>query len=177
MITRIKSNDESMFNFQKNFRKKNIIFLNLSSRRIQSLSFAIVIVIVRFPPRTQGQGIRLFIAVASNRWRGSVRCTRSPSPRIFAISQLEEELQVEGRHGSAPSKIIPWSVSWHPMIVRQRLESVGLSLGVHVRLARVSCGATLPIPGCLQDCNIVSGRGRVSGGTGRGREGKERLAI
>lgn len=84
---------------------------------------------------------------------------------------------MEGRHGSAPSKIIPWSVSWHPMIVRQRLESVGLSLGVHVRLARVSCGATLPIPGCLQDCNIVSGRGRVSGGTGRGREGKERLAI
>lgn len=93
------------------------------------------------------------------------------------FAQLEEELQVEGRHGSAPSKIIPWSVSWHPMIVRQRLESVGLSLGVHVRLARVSCGATLPIPGCLQDCNIVSGRGRVSGGTGRGREGKERLAI
>ncbi|EGI68002.1 hypothetical protein G5I_03094 [Acromyrmex echinatior] len=36
---------------------------------------------------------------------------------------------------------------------------VGLSFGVHVRLARVSCGATLPIPGCLQDCNIVSGRG------------------
>lgn len=86
--------------------------------------------------------------------------------------QLEEDLEVEGRHGSASSKIIPWSVSWHPMIVRQRLESVGLSLGVHVRLARVSCGATLPIPGCLQDCNIVSGRGRVSGGTGRGREGE-----
>lgn len=31
-------------------------------------------------------------------------------------------------HGSAPSKIIPWSVSWHPMIVRQRLKwSVSLS--------------------------------------------------
>ncbi|KYN13787.1 hypothetical protein ALC57_13860 [Trachymyrmex cornetzi] len=40
---------------------------------------------------------------------------------------------------------------------------VGLSFGVHVRLARVSCGATLPIPGCLQDCNIVSGRGMVDG--------------
>lgn len=76
-------------------------------------------------------------------------------------------------YGSAPSKIIPWSVSWHPMIVRQRLESVGLSLGVHVRLARVSCGATLPSPGCLQDCNIVSGRGRVKGrdGKGKGRRG------
>lgn len=67
-----------------------------------------------------------------------------------------------GRHGSAPSKIIPWSVSWHPMIVRQRLE---WSLGVHVRLARVSCGATLPSPDCLQDCNIVAGRGP---GRGRG---------
>ncbi|KYN04458.1 hypothetical protein ALC62_04682 [Cyphomyrmex costatus] len=39
---------------------------------------------------------------------------------------------------------------------------VGLSFGVHVRLARVSCGATLPIPGCLQDCNIVSGRGMIN---------------
>lgn len=34
-----------------------------------------------------------------------------------------------------------------------------VSLGVHVRLARVSCGATLSSPDCLQDCNIVAGRG------------------
>lgn len=97
---------------------------------------------------------------------------------FFSISPNREEERSGGRHGSAPSKIIPWSVSWHPMIVRQRLESVGLSLGVHVRLARVSCGATLPIPGCLQDCNIVSGRGRerATDWTRREREG-ERLAI
>jgi len=38
-----------------------------------------------------------------------------------------------------------------------------------VRLARVSCGATLPIPGCLQDCNIVSGT--RAGGGGAAREG------
>ena len=62
-----------------------------------------------------------------------------------------------GRHGSAPTKIIPWSVSWHPMIVRQRLE---WSLGVHVRLARVSCGATLPIPDCLQ--TVTSYQGHAS---------------
>ena len=53
-----------------------------------------------------------------------------------------------------PTKIIPWSVSWHPMIVRQRLE---WSLGVHVRLARVSCGATLPIPDCLQTVTSYQG--------------------
>ncbi|KOC64506.1 hypothetical protein WH47_01090 [Habropoda laboriosa] len=40
------------------------------------------------------------------------------------------------------------------MIVRQRLE---WSLGVHVRLARVSCGATLPIPDCLQTVTSYQG--------------------
>lgn len=51
---------------------------------------------------------------------------------------------------------------------------VGLSFGVHVRLARVSCGATLPIPGCLRDCNIVSGRGTVDGRGWRGERKRER---
>lgn len=55
----------------------------------------------------------------------------------FCLVEKEEEEEDEeeakeererGRHGSAPSKIIPWSVSWHPMIVRRRLEwSVSLS--------------------------------------------------
>lgn len=34
---------------------------------------------------------------------------------FFNFAQLEEGREVEGRHGSAPSKIIPWSVSWHPI--------------------------------------------------------------
>lgn len=143
--------------------------------------------------KREGHG-RLFIAVASNRWRADVKCnTCSPSRRIFfrfrpvkeeeeeeekkEKNEVEEEERKGERHESAPSKIIPWSVSWHPMIVRQRLEW-SVSLRVHVRLARVSCGATLPIPGCLQDCNIVSGRGRKDGRNDReeggGGEGKKR---
>jgi len=43
-----------------------------------------------------------------------------------------------------------------------------------VRLARVSCGATLPIPGCLQDCNIVSG---TEEGEGEGKRGRVAITI
>jgi len=43
-----------------------------------------------------------------------------------------------------------------------------------VRLARVSCGATLPIPGCLQDCNIVSG---PQDGEGEGKRGRVAITI
>lgn len=57
------------------------------------------------------------------------------------------------------------------MIVRQRLESVGLSLGVHVRLARVSCGATLrsPIPAAYKTVTSYQEE------AGRRGKGKERL--
>lgn len=75
----------------------------------------------------------------------------------FFFRDAQKESKRRKRHGSAPTKIIPWSVSWHPMIVRQRLE---WSLGVHVRLARVSCGATLPIPDCLQ--TVTSYQGHAS---------------
>jgi len=49
MITRIKSNDEAMFNFQKKFSKKEYHFpKSLFKKNPIFLVFAIVIVIVRF---------------------------------------------------------------------------------------------------------------------------------
>jgi len=87
---------------------------------------------------------RIFFSISPERGRGGRRREREG-----------------GRHGSAPSKIIPWSVSWHPMIVRQRLEwSVSLSectCALHV----LAVGRLSRSPAAYK--TVTSGRGTEEG--------------
>lgn len=93
----------------------------------------------------------------------------------------DARIRAHAHMGVPPSKIIPWSVSWHPMIVRQRLEwSVSLSectCALHVlavgRLSR-SPAAYKTVTSYQEEAWWTEEGGEKGGGGGGGKRASER---